>query len=305
LQNKKELYKSKNVYDLRWANALKSGDSDIISEGFFETQVQFFYRKYCNFIYKRILEYFPNRDLSKINILEIGCGRGTASIYLSNKLNCRVTGIDFSEISIQIARENSRRHYSNNDFFVADLFDPESIIKSSDNNLSKFDVVISLGVLEHIESIDKCFQIHNQLLVDNGLFCAMIVPEKKSIQDKFSLINRSLIKFNNFIKISKTRDLEHLDKKTLSKTKDVYRSIEDAFFYEEKLKKANFEIVYSIETNPFPTIRPLGIYFEKLLVFIYKLISYIFFFFNRKSIFFNCNKKISRCHFLLGRKSNI
>ena len=286
-------------------NALNSGESDILSKGSFETQVQFFYREYCNFILERVYEYFPESDFNKINILEIGCGRGTASIYLSKKLNCRVTGIDFSEISIKIARQNSIKHKAKTDFFVADLFDPKLIIENSDNKLEEFDVIISLGVLEHIEPIDECFKIHNQLLSNNGLFCAMIVPEKKSIQDKFSLFNRGLVKLNKFLKMNKSRDLEHLDKKTLSKTKDVYRSFKDALFYKERLQKANFYKVYSIEANPFPTIRPLGLYLEKLLVLIYKLILFIFLKFKSKSIFFNCDPGISRCHFLIGRKSNL
>ena len=54
-------------------------------------------------IFKSNLFHFKNYPHKNLRILEIGCGRGTASIYLSKKLNCKVTGIDFSENSIEIA----------------------------------------------------------------------------------------------------------------------------------------------------------------------------------------------------------
>ena len=63
--------------------------------------------------------------------------------------------------------------------------------------LKKFDVVISLGVLEHIENIDDCFKIHFNLMNQDGLFLAMIVPEKNSIQDFFAPLNRVLMKINS------------------------------------------------------------------------------------------------------------
>ena len=96
------------------------------------------------------------------------------------------------------------------------------------------------------------------------------------------------------------KNLSYLDTKTLSKTKDVYRSYEKAYFLKES-KKANFRNVSSFESNPFPTLRPLTIFLDKCVVIIYKLIILYLNYF-RKNIFFNCDEKISRCHFLLGYK---
>ena len=49
-----------------------------------------------------------------------------------------------------------------------------------------FDVVISLGVLEHIESLEECLLIHNKLLKKDGLLVIDDVlhgPVKKALHD--------------------------------------------------------------------------------------------------------------------------
>ena len=303
-ENKVEINIGKEIYEKRWSNSLKNGDYDILSRNeIVDNQVQYFYDKYCKFILKKIKVHFKNYPYKNLRILEIGCGRGTASIYLSKKLNCKVTGIDFSENSIEIAKKNAKFHFSEAEFFIADLFEPKSILENTKNTNKNFDVIISLGVLEHIERIDKCFKIHNQLLVPNGLFCAMVVPEKKSIQNYFSFINRFL-SFITLLISPKFRDkFSHLDKKTLSKTKDVFRSYKSAKYFKDSLIKANFVNVETVESNPYPTLRPLNRFFEKFVVKIFMTIEYLSYKLFKKSFFFNCSTKFSRCHFLMGTKN--
>lgn len=296
-----EINKSKDVYQSRWKKSLSTGDYDLLSSTKLKTQVKFFYDQYCSFIYEKILSSFPKSKLKNLNILEVGCGRGTASIYLGKKLNCNIVGIDFSDVSIEIAKKNALKHKVNVNFLIADIFDHNPILSKSIFANESYDVIISLGVLEHIEYIENCFDLHNKLLKANGLFCAMIVPEKRSIQDKFLFLNKSLISITRLFNSNALKDFSYLDTKTISKTKDVYRSYENALFYRRKLLKANFKKVSSIESNPFPTIRPVTIYLDKLIVIIYKLFIVIFKVY-RKNIFFNCAENLSRCHFLIGYK---
>ena len=42
------------------------------------------------------------------NVLELGCGVGTSSVYLAKAHGCRVTGVDISERMIQRARERAQ-----------------------------------------------------------------------------------------------------------------------------------------------------------------------------------------------------
>ena len=301
LENYPELNKSRDIYQSRWLKSLSSGDYDLLSSDYLDTQVKFFYAQYCKFILEKILLSFPKNKLKNLRILEVGCGRGTASIYLSKKLSCQIVGIDFSDVSIEIAKKNAIKHKVNVDFLVADIFDRNSILKKSTFSSENYDVIISLGVLEHIEFIEDCFEVHHKLLKVNGLFCAMIVPEKKSIQDNFQFINKFLIGITKLLRPNHLKNLEYLDTKTISKTKDVYRSYEKASFYKKKLQEACFKNVSTIECNPFPTIRPLVEVLDKFVVLIYKFILFIFKF-SGDNIFFKCTEKISRCHFLVGYK---
>ena len=118
-----ELYKGKDIYQERWKKSLSSGDYDLISSNLLDTQVKFFYNLYCNFILEEIKKKFTKKKLKQLRILEVGCGRGTASIFLAKKLKCDVLGIDFSENSIEIANKNAIRHNVKADFIISDLFD--------------------------------------------------------------------------------------------------------------------------------------------------------------------------------------
>ena len=164
-----------------------------------------------------------------------------------------------------------------------------------------FDVVISLGVLEHIESLEECLLIHNKLLKKDGLFCAMIVPEKKSIQDYFELLNKLLFRYNIIFDKQSSKKFNHLDK-SLTKTNDVFRTYKSSEYFGNCLRASFFHNVKTVESNPLPTIRPLNIFLEKLIVklfiFLSKLYKQVF----QKNLFFDCNRKLSRCHFLIGRK---
>lgn len=300
-KNKSEKLDAKNIYNNRWKNSLNSGEYNILHDGKPDTQVKYFYDLYCHFILNQIKNAFPNTDLSKLSILEIGCGRGTASIFLNKRLNCKSIGIDFSEVSIEIAKKNASFYKSNSEFFIADIFGKNLFKSDFISGEGKFDVVISLGVLEHIESLEECLLIHYKLLKKDGLFCAMVVPEKKSIQDYFELLNKLLFRLNIIFDKQSREKFNHLDK-SLTKTNDVFRTYKSSEYFGNCLKAAFFHDVITVESNPLPTIRPLNILLEKLVVNFFIYISKIYEQLLRKNLFFDCNKNLSRCHFLIGRK---
>lgn len=77
------------------------------------------------------------------NVLEVGCGSGIGSIFLSQHSK-HVTGIDIKTTEIKDARLVNRR--KNVSFQVIDLYDlPQS---------QKFDVVCALDVIEHFSVKD-------------------------------------------------------------------------------------------------------------------------------------------------------
>ena len=95
---------------------------------------------------KYILEVLNKSKLNKIKILDIGCGGGLISEELT-KLGGDVTGIDFVEENIKVAKMHAKRNNLKINFIVKD-FEKEKIT-------SRFDVIIIFEVLEHLNDFDK------------------------------------------------------------------------------------------------------------------------------------------------------
>ncbi len=80
-------------------------------------------------------------EQNNMDILDLGCGTGEISNYLS-KFG-KVIGVDFSENSINIAREN----YKHIKFLLGDI--------TQINLNKKFDYIYCIGVLHHIPEVKK------------------------------------------------------------------------------------------------------------------------------------------------------
>ena len=112
------------------------------------------------------------RPLSGINILDIGCGGGLLSEPMS-RMGANVTGIDASDKNIKIAKLHSKKNKLKINYVCSS---PEKIkIKK------KFDVILNMEIVEHVEDIDFFLKSCSKLLKKNGLmFVATINKTLKS-----------------------------------------------------------------------------------------------------------------------------
>ncbi len=117
------------------------------------------------------------RPLFKFNeILDAGCGTGEISCFLSK--HGKVTGIDFSEKSIEIANKlKDRFEIKNVSFDVGDL----TTIKLN----KKFDYIFSMGVLHHIPEMDKAIQNLKSHLKEGGIFVINVYNKYGKIYHRF------------------------------------------------------------------------------------------------------------------------
>ena len=98
--------------------------------------------------------------LEGLNILDIGCGGGLISEPMS-RLGAKVTGIDASEKNIIIANLHSRK----NDLQIKYLnVSPENLREDQ-----KFDIILNLEVIEHVEDVNLYIKSCYRLLKKNGL----------------------------------------------------------------------------------------------------------------------------------------
>ena len=173
--------------------------------------------------------------LKGVNILDIGCGGGLISEPMA-RLGAEVTGIDASEKNIHVANLHSKKNGLKINYIQGS---PEKL-----NSSEKFDVILNLEIVEHVDNVNLYISSCHKLLKKNGLmFTAtlnrsftsyvkaiigaeyllrwlpigthdwnkFIKPEeleKILNQEKFSTLNIKGLKFNPFLnKWKKSSDL--------------------------------------------------------------------------------------------------
>ena len=112
------------------------------------------------------------KPLSGINILDIGCGGGLLSEPMS-RMGANVTGIDASDKNIKIAKLHSKKNKLKINYLCSS---PEKL-----RITKKFDVILNMEIVEHVEDIDFFLKSCSKLLKKNGLmFVATINKTLKS-----------------------------------------------------------------------------------------------------------------------------
>ncbi len=98
--------------------------------------------------------------LKKLKILDIGCGGGLISEPMAN-LGASVTGIDASEKNIKVASVHSKKNNLKIDYINKS---PEQLMDKE-----KFDIILNLEIVEHVDNIDLYLHSCFKLLKKNGL----------------------------------------------------------------------------------------------------------------------------------------
>ena len=101
-----------------------------------------------------------DKPFKNLNILDIGCGGGLLSEPIS-RLGGNVTGIDASEKNIISAKIHAKQNNLNISYFCNS---PENF-KSN----KKFDLVLNMEIVEHVEDVNFFIKKSSELLKKNGL----------------------------------------------------------------------------------------------------------------------------------------
>ena len=110
--------------------------------------------------------------LERIKILDIGCGGGLLSEPMA-RLGGDVTGIDASIKNIKVAKLHAQKNKLNIKYFCAS---PEKL-----NIKDKFDVILNMEIVEHVEDINYFLQSSSKLLKKSGImFVATLNKTLKS-----------------------------------------------------------------------------------------------------------------------------
>ena len=112
------------------------------------------------------------KPLKKVKILDIGCGGGLLTEPMK-KLGADVVGIDASEKNIKIAKLHSKKNNLDIKYLCVS---PENFITKD-----KFDVILNMEIVEHVEDIDFFLKSSSKLLKEGGImFVATLNKTLKS-----------------------------------------------------------------------------------------------------------------------------
>jgi len=112
------------------------------------------------------------KPLNKINLLDIGCGGGLLSEPMC-RLGANVVGIDASSKNIEVAKFHAKKSRLKINYKVAS---PEKL----KTNI-KFDIILNMEIVEHVENVDFFIKESTKLLKKNGImFVATLNKTLKS-----------------------------------------------------------------------------------------------------------------------------
>ena len=112
------------------------------------------------------------KPFSKLNILDIGCGGGLLTEPM-HRLGGKLTGIDASEKNIKVAQIHAKKNNLKINYLCSS---PEKLKLKK-----KFDVILNMEVVEHVDDLNLFIKSSSQLLKKNGLmFVATINKTLKS-----------------------------------------------------------------------------------------------------------------------------
>ena len=157
-----------------------------------------------------------SKPLKKINILDIGCGGGLLSEPMC-RLGANVVGIDASVNNIKVAKFHAKKNKLKINYKVAS---PEKL-----KTKIKFDIILNMEIVEHVNDIDFFIKKSAKLLKKNGImFVATLNKTLKSYA--FAIIGaeyilkwlpigthdwEKFVKPNDLIKISEKNNLSLLE----------------------------------------------------------------------------------------------
>ncbi len=98
--------------------------------------------------------------LQGLNILDIGCGGGLISEPMA-RLGAKVTGIDASEKNIKVAKLHSKKNGLQINY--------QNISPEKFKEFEKFDIILNLEIVEHVDNVNLYIKSCYNLLKKNGL----------------------------------------------------------------------------------------------------------------------------------------
>ena len=149
-----------------------------------------------------IAPYFPKDFFKNKSVLEIGCGFGGNIIHLTKNYNCNAAGLDLDSDAIEIAKEVAEDEKLDENIFLNCA--AEEVTKYIDK---RFDIIISIQVLEHVQDVKKSINEMLSLLKDGG-YIYIHVPNYDSKFETHYRLKMPSNKKEDFLKMLEDKKID-------------------------------------------------------------------------------------------------
>ena len=159
-------------------NAPKNGEAQSFTDTLFCLQNSEAYSQFCEKVYGRNLCQFNVLDEEQLqhllsaleiqpshSVLDIGCGPGFISEYISDVTGAKVTGVDFAGQAMKAARARTMDKANRLQFVEGNLDSLPSV-------LGQFDFIVSVDTLCFADDLLSCMKQVRSLLKPTGIFAA-------------------------------------------------------------------------------------------------------------------------------------
>jgi len=180
---------------------------------------------------KKLYQWLLNQkiDITAFNGLEIGCGKGRNTNWLSRK-GIMMSGFDFSEEAISVAKFRANKISNPPYFSVA------NINKSWPYEDNSFDLVIDcFSLIEITSNVDHVFLEVNRVLKSGGYFFSYTNGDQSEVYKKFKLSNHELTyQYPDSGKIEMVFSKELFAKNLVNFTNVIFKTRYRTNFYNEE-----------------------------------------------------------------------
>jgi len=150
------------------------------------------YGLFCERVYGKNLTQFNMMDMEQLNklletleldqnnkVLELGCGIGTVTEYISDTTKAQITGLDFAEGAINRALQRTKNKRKRLKYVVGNM----NTIDFPDNS---FDTIIAIDTLYFVENLTKTINMMKKILKPHGqmgIFYSHMVNSEENKKD--------------------------------------------------------------------------------------------------------------------------
>jgi ubiquinone/menaquinone biosynthesis C-methylase UbiE len=215
-------------FDLNWRNSV---EAEYIhwTRGEPRNQIQLAFRRH----WITFSSLIKRANINVGKVLEVGCGRGSLSAYFADD-GWDAHLLDISQRAIELAEKSFNKNSLTATFKVGDCC-------SLPYQDEEFDVIFSIGLLEHFQDFRTVLSEQKRVLKKGGLFLGYVVPKfEDNVQTKYDWICRILSSYT--------------DSKSLRSKEEVFRSDNLSSAYKSVMAKLGYKDIWSSGIYPLPMI---------------------------------------------------